>query len=299
MLKRPNYWHFYWLHEYARFLKRMGVQHPRVFLKSFPSWNLYSFLPKLTKKAATPPVLHCAQVEEAVRLFYRDGYVVLSDALTTDEAQALHATVKRKADGIVELDEKGLLKADTKHGDKRYSFGEYGHSQEWEYLAQNERVLAIIKAIWKGHAFRALTAGGDFVLPGGTWQALHNDMAWKAAGEKLPRVVIVNYYVSNVLPSSGPIRQIPGTARFPVPNKVVKDFEPEWMRQSVVTGKPGYAIIRDPRVWHGGTPNTSSEPRYMPNLEFVLRDAPIEEMGGTPVLDQLNRGQWIAEFANP
>ena len=123
-------------------------------------------------------------------------------------------------------------------------------------------------------------------------------MNWAGAGEKLPRVVITNYYVSEVSPVSGPIRHVAGTARFPRPNRVINRFEPQWMKQALVTGKPGYTIIRDPRGWHGGTPNTSSEPRYMPNVEYILSDAPLSEVGGTLNLEQLKRQQWIAEFPN-
>jgi ectoine hydroxylase-related dioxygenase (phytanoyl-CoA dioxygenase family) len=289
---------FTWLREYVRFLSRMGIAHPMTFVKEFPAWNMYSFFPGRTGQAAPPPLLQCKDVEQAVKAFYRYGFVILEDGLTPEEASTLKGVVKRKADGILKLDQEGLIAPETKHGDKRYSFGEYGPSREWEYLAHNERVLPIVKAIWKGHAFRAITAGGDFVLPGGTWQPLHNDMAWKAAGERIPRVVIVNYYVSEVLPTSGPIRQVPGTARFPVPNRLVGRREPQWMKESVVTGKPGYAVIRDPRAWHGGTPNTSSEPRYMPNLEYILRDSDMSEIGGTLNEQQVTRGEWIAEFDN-
>ena len=290
---------FDWLFRYLLFLVKMGVKDPVLFLKEFLSWNVFVFLPGVTKRSVSAPVvLQTKDVEEAVRVFYREGFVVLSDALTPDEVEKLRAIVERKANDIVRMDREGLIPPESKHGHNRYSFGEYGHSPEWEYLAHNEKVLAIIKAIWKGHAFRAVGAGGDFVLPGGTWQPLHNDLYWKGAGERLPRVVTVNYYVSDVLPISGPIRQIPGTARFPIPNHVVAKFEPQWMKKCVVTGKSGYAIIRDSRAWHGGTPNTSTQPRYMPNLEYVLRDVSARELYGDVVLEQTNRGKWIAEFAN-
>lgn len=286
-----------WLREYLRYLSRMGFKHPVTFLKDFASWNLYSFLPGRTRGSFSPLVLKSQDVAQAVEAFHRDGLVVLSDALTPEEAESLKQIVKRKADGILEAEEQGLIPPEYRHGAKRYSFGDYGHSSEWEHLAHNERVLAVLKAIWKGQAFRAVAAGGDFVLPGGTWQALHNDMRWKAAGEKLPRVITVNYYVSHVLPGSGPLRHVPGTARFPAPSPVANRNEPSWMKSCIVTGKPGYAVIRDPRAWHGGTPNTSSEPRYMPNLEYTLRDVPIEEIGGACNEEQLSRGKWIAEFA--
>jgi hypothetical protein len=102
--------------------------------------------------------------------------------------------------------------------------------------------------------------------------------------------------VSDVLPVSGPIRQIPGTACYPVPNKLTRKFEPQWMKQSLVTGKAGYVVIRDQRAWHGGTPNTSDEPRCMPNLTYLLSDVPLGQIGGTQALKRLKRGEWIAEW---
>lgn len=296
MLRRRD---FDWMANYVRFLVKMGVKHPHTLAKGFSAWSRYEFLPGRTEAKPTGfPVLQCTDVEEAARTFYRNGFVVLAEALTAAEAEELKEIVKRKADETLRSLEAGLLPPEPGHGDKRYSFGDYGHSPEWEYLASNERVLGVLKAIWKGRPFRAVAAGGDFVFPGGTYQPLHNDMAWRAAGEELPRVVTVNYYVSDIERINGPIRQVPGTARFPVPNQVVAKFEPGWMKESVVTGKRGYAVIRDPRAWHGGTPNNSSEVRYMPNLEYVLRDAPLHEVLGSAVLNQLKRGKWIAEFAN-
>ena len=97
---------------------------------------------------------------------------------------------------------------------------------------------AILRGDLAGSAFRAVAAGGDFVLPGGEWQPLHNDLAWKGAGEEVPRLLIVNYYVSDVRAASGPIRMVPGTARFPVPpHRVIGKHEPAWMKQSVATGQ--------------------------------------------------------------
>jgi hypothetical protein len=288
-----------WALEYARFLLKMGSKYPQVFLRDFPRWNLYVFLPGLTKPSFSPSVLQCKDVEQAVNAFYRDGFVVLSDALTSEETQQLKELVKSKGDEIVKADRDGTLPPELRNGRNRYTFDEFAPCLEWEYLAHNARVLAIVKAIWKGRAFRAVTAGGDLLFPGGTWQPLHNDNSWNGAGESPPRVVTVNFYVSDVLPSSGPVRQVPGTARFPVPNGVLTRFEPQWMKQALVTGKAGYAVIRDQRAWHGGTPNTSTEPRYMPNLTYVLRDAPLDQVGGTQALKRLRRGEWIAEFENP
>jgi ectoine hydroxylase-related dioxygenase (phytanoyl-CoA dioxygenase family) len=277
----------------------MGARYPGVLLRQFLRWNLYVLLPGLTRGRRSARAFRCSDVEAAVRAFSRDGFVVLSDALDPDAVEELRKIVEEKATEIVRLDEAGLLPPEKRHGHNRYSYGEYGHSAEWEYLGKNESVLPVLMRIWEGRGFRAVGAGGDFVLPGGTWQALHNDMSWRAAGERMPRVLTVNYYVTDVQSTNGPIRLVPGTARFPVPpHRVIDRFEPRWMKRSVILGKPGYAIIRDPRVWHGGTPNCSSAPRYMPNIEYVLRDAPMDEIDGDTNVEQLSRGRWIAEFAN-
>ena len=66
------------------------------------------------------------------------------------------------------------------------------------------------------------------------------------------------------------------------------------MKRSTITGHPGFAVIRDQRGWHGGTPNTSSEPRYMPDVMYVLRDAPA---AAATFLNMTapSAGKWIAE----
>ena len=295
MIKRH---HLSWAGHYAGFLVRMATKNTGVLVSEFSDWNSYSFSPSKTFRSYTQPLLHYTEVEKAVEIFHRDGFVVLIDGLSIVETDRLGQIVRRKADEIIAADAEGKIAPETKHGDRRYSFGEYGQSSEWEDLAANERVLPIIQTIWKGRPFRAVGAGGDFVLPGGTWQTLHNDNSWRGAGEPVPRVITVNYYVSEVAAECGPIRIVPGTARFPIPNSKVTTSEPDWMRQAIVTGKPGYAVIRDPRAWHGGTPNSSNSPRYMPNLEYVLRDAPLDEVGGTLVRDQLQKRRWIAEFGS-
>lgn len=288
-----------WARQYARFLRRVGSRSSRDLLKGIVPWTAYSLLPSFVRPSSASPVFRCSDVAGAVQAFRRDGFVVLSDALDPEGVAKLRRAMTEKGEAIVRRDEAGELPEWKRHGFRRYSFGEYGHSPEWEYLGENDRVLPVLRGIWQGRDFRAVGCGGDFVLPGGSWQVLHNDMGWVAAGEPIPRVLYVNYYVSDVVVASGPIRIVPGTARFPVPPlKVITRFEPRWMKESVVTGRPGFAVIRDPRAWHGGTPNISTDARYMADIGYVLSDAPIDEVEGDTNLEQLSQGRWIAEFSN-
>jgi hypothetical protein len=42
------------------------------------------------------------------------------------------------------------------------------------------------------------------------------------------------------------------------------------MRLSTLVGAPaGAGVFRDPRAWHGATPNVSREIRAMPNVEYT------------------------------
>jgi ectoine hydroxylase-related dioxygenase (phytanoyl-CoA dioxygenase family) len=267
--------HLAWLVEFLRFIGRAGRSHPRQTVRSLPRLLLYLFVPRLAPRRAAAPILTSLDADEAARVFLRDGYVVLADGLTKDDAAALRCLVEAKATEIVRLENAGELPGRNPWRDpRRYSFGDYGPCPEWAYLSRNEPVVAVLRRIWEGRDFAAWKAGGDFVLPGGTWQPIHSDLLWNSAGDDVPPTIVVDYYVAEVPADNGPIRFVPGTGRFPPPNRVVERFEPTWMQQSTITGHPGFVVIRDPRGWHGGTPNTSAEPRYMPDVVYALRDAP-------------------------
>ena len=81
----------------------------------------------------------------------------------------------------------------------------------------NQPVVEVLRRIWKVRDFAAWRTGGDFVFPGGTWQPLHSDLLWACAGDDVPPTIVVDYYVAEVPSDNGPIRYVPGTARFPPP----------------------------------------------------------------------------------
>ena len=90
-------------------------------------------------------------------------------------------------------------------------------------------------------------------------------------------LVAVNFAVHSIGADSGPMRDIPGTqmasARARWYGLVLPDVDDEpleWQHSMLYDLEPGDAIIRDVRVLHGGTPNRSSECRYLPSLEFAL-----------------------------
>lgn len=234
-------------------------------------------------------ILEPSEVERAVKIFHRDGFVVVRDALAGEQLAALQAGVTEVANEIVRLDSERA----GNRGSHRYSFGGSSltrsmlHRAEWQALIDLPTVTPIITAIFESPDYSLRAASGDFCLPGAMdYQPLHSDMRDRRDTDTTPfssfqdprgflttRDLPCPYLCVNFMPFdqtalNGPTRQIPGSqhARSPIPT--LRE-EPEWMRLSTVCPAPAGSIqIRDVRAWHGGTPNLSDELRAIPNVEF-------------------------------
>jgi hypothetical protein len=196
----------------------------------------------------------------------------------------------------------------------RYSYGTSSSSREllhdpvWASMVDLPATTPILKAIFGGSDYFVIGAGGDLCLPGAIeYQTLHSDNRepWVLPPERLaqaerlgiefrynddgsldersrqlviertPARVTINFMMCDQTWENGPIRHIPGTqARAGRPP--LQADEPDWMRWSTLVGAPaGSGVFRDPRAWHGGTPNVSREIRAMPNVEYA---APWEDL---------------------
>ena len=234
-------------------------------------------------------VLDPTEVDRAVCIFHRDGFVVVRDALDAEQLAFLRAGVDEAVGGIVALDPD----RSGNRGSHRYSFGGSSmtrsmlHRPEWQMLIDLPTVTPIVTAIFQSSDYMLRAASGDFCLPGATqYQPLHSDIRdfvdratspfssfhdprGHLSIRDLPcPYVAVNFLTVDSTPLNGPTRQIPGSqhARGPIPTLAE---EPEWMRLSTVCPVPAGAVqIRDVRAWHGGTPNVSDRVRAIPNLEF-------------------------------
>ena len=228
-------------------------------------------------------ILRPDEVDDAVRIFYRDGFVMVRDVLDADQVRFLRKGCEREADAIVALDPN----PDRKRGRGRYSYGGASltnsllHREEWVMLVDLPALVPIVTAIFGSADYHLRRAAGAFCLPGTTeYQHLHTDIADRVDGFFDPRgiltirdlpcpVVCCNFLAQDFTKTNGPTRQIPGTQHFrekiPEPAE-----EPLWMKYSTVCPAPaGSVLIRDVRAWHGGTPNLSGEMRAIPNAVFL------------------------------
>lgn len=228
-------------------------------------------------------------VAHIVDAFDRDGFVVVSDILNSEQINVLAQGVDDVVGEILELDKAN----DGNRGTHRYSFGGSSltrsqlHRPAWQMLLELDVVTEIVAAIFRSKDYILRAGSGDFCLPGAVeYQRLHSDVRdWESAKRTPyssfhdPRgqltiydlpcpYLCVNFLPQDITRLNGPTRQIPGTqsSRAKIP---ALDIEPEWMRLSTVCPAPaGAMMIRDVRAWHGGTPNLSDRTRAIPNLEF-------------------------------
>lgn len=234
-------------------------------------------------------ILDPQEVDRAVELFSRNGFVVVRDALDATQLEFLRKGVNEVVDSILALDPDRV----GNRGPRRYSFGGSSltrsmlHRPEWQMLIDLPTVTPIVSAIFGSTDYMLRSASGDFCLPGATeYQPLHTDVGDFRNPEKTPfssfqdprgeisvrdlpcPYLCVNFLTIDSTPLNGPTRQILGTqnSREPIPKL---PEEPEWMRLSTVCPAPAGAVqIRDVRAWHGGTPNVSDDVRSIPNVEF-------------------------------
>jgi hypothetical protein len=191
----------------------------------------------------------------------------------------------------------------------RYSYGTASASRQllhepvWASMIDLSTTTPLLAHIFGGDDYWVIGAGGDLCLPGAIeYQTLHADYRERfdlppgrlaqarrlgvelrtvPGGEALddrtrglvfertPPRVTINFLMSDQTWENGPIRHIPGTQARPSSPPTQAD-EPPWMRLSTVVGAPaGAGVFRDPRGWHGATPNVSREIRAMPNVEYA------------------------------
>ncbi|MGB3735399.1 MAG: phytanoyl-CoA dioxygenase family protein [Ilumatobacter sp.] len=234
-------------------------------------------------------IVEAGDIERAVRIFRRDGFVVIADALTSSQTSVLRDGCDEVIDGIVSLDDD----RSGNRGSHRYSFGGSSatrsqlHRPEWQMLLDLATVNPIVAAIFGSPDYLVRSGSGDFCLPGAVeYQPLHSDIhdvdterrsPYSSFQDPLGQIsirdlpcpyVCLNFMPQDMTRLNGPTRQIPGSQRSREPIPTLDD-EPEWMRLSTVCPAPAGSVqIRDVRAWHGGTPNLSDEARSIPNLEL-------------------------------
>jgi ectoine hydroxylase-related dioxygenase (phytanoyl-CoA dioxygenase family) len=210
-------------------------------------------------------------VERAVRIFHRDGFVAIRDALDPGQLRIAQSGAQR----VIAEQTAAIPREQANRGLARYSFGPQMHNPEWAMLCDLATTLPIIDRIWGAQDHACIGGGGDYSLPGAEIQPLHSDLGdflrdplGVVDARDLPTpFIVVNVLMVEFTELNGAIRFVPGTQRSRAPIPALAD-EPEWMRRNLVCAPAGTAIIRDVRCWHGGTANRSQQIRPMTSVGY-------------------------------
>ena len=193
-------------------------------------------------------VVPCSDVERAVTLFHRDGFVALCGALTEEQLAFAQEGARR----VVAEQYASTPFEEANRGFARYSFGSQVHHPEWSMLVDLPTVLPLLDAIWNGDDYTCSGGGGDYSHPGAQIQHLHSDMR-DLLKDPLGQVnifdlptpfIVVNYLMTDFSEINGAIRFIPGTQRTRLRPPALED-EPEHWKNSIVCAPAGTAILRD------------------------------------------------------
>ena len=218
-------------------------------------------------------------LEQAIRIFRWNGFVLLRKALSRDLADALWQHCQQLQPGLRWRFPNG------NRGDGRISFavaskiGSLLHHSTWVSILKCEELLKMIKAVMPDGGY-CVSGGGDFVFEAcSKYQKIHSDLpSVHAPFDRAfpPPFVCANVVVHPISYDNGPMRIIPGTqemaqwARRSRRHLPTQCDEPEnWRRSVLAPLEPGDIIVRDVRTLHGGTPNKSTATRFLPSVEFA------------------------------
>lgn len=240
---------------------------------------------------------------KAAKVFHRDGFVVVQNALTASQL----VTAQSGAERVITQQMEQIPLDQANRGYARYSFGSQVHHSEWARLIDNSSILPILGAIWDSSEFVCSGAGGDYSTPGAEIQKLHSDLGdffndslgFITVKDVPTPYIVVNYLMVEFTQMNGATRFVPGTHRTRTPIPTLEE-EPERFKQSFVCAPAGTAIVRDVRCWHGGTANTSDQIRPMLGVGYFApwyRDSHFQPLLPLQLYQTLSsQAQHLARF---
>ncbi len=186
------------------------------------------------------------ELEQEVRFFQKWGYLIVDDALTDDQVEALRTALNDTFVRTGTMFTHQLLEQDD-----RFAF-----------LLDNPPVLRRMKAIL-GNALQLHSATGRVTEPGSPDQDWHRDSPWPFDPDSTPFGSIAGqincgYYLDQLTRDNGPIVIVPGSHRalFRPP----RDYS-AFPDELYVLAKPGQAVMFSGYLYHRGAANTSTENR--------------------------------------
>jgi hypothetical protein len=224
---------------------------------------------EVTAEELAQEVLSEGHLREAVQAVRTDGFVVLNDVVDPGHLDVLREKM------VVDVDL--ILKAkDAPHNFVR------GNVQQdpppfapfvFRDVVANPWVVQVTKAVLGAGVFNR-SCSGNTNVPGSTLQPVHVDSGqlWPNLDEAHPAAqLVVNIALDEVTEANGSIELWPGSHldMHQVRGDDIK-VDPGLVEDRRLFAPPvrgntrkGSVLVRDMRLWHRGTPNSSDAPRFM------------------------------------
>ena len=199
------------------------------------------------------------ELEREVRFFQKWGYLVVDDAITSEQVEILRAAMD-DADardtvgwnGEPNPGPTGSLFRELLEEDDRFAF-----------LLDNPPVLTRMKALL-GNAVQLHSASGRVTPPGTPEQNWHRDGPWPQDPDgtpfgSIPGQINCGYYLDELTTDNGPIVIVPGSHRAIF--KPPKDSPVEFPDELWVLARPGQAVLFSGWLYHRGAANNSAAKR--------------------------------------
>ena len=191
----------------------------------------------------------------------RDGYVVLSDALSRPQLDVLRDAFEEVSGAGEDEEERGT----------RHVAGLSTDARVVQSILGKARVLTAVRHVL-AREFRVLLLNGRAPRPGFGQQGLHTDWLPRQPPEPF-HVVTTLWLLDAFTATNGATRVVPGSHRLPgtvpKPMRAPDGGHPE---ERIVTGPAGSVLVFNGHLWHSGTRNRSREPRRVLQCQFIARD---------------------------
>jgi ectoine hydroxylase-related dioxygenase (phytanoyl-CoA dioxygenase family) len=209
-----------------------------------------------------------ALLSDEERVFLDEqGYLPLPGILSDEQLIGL----RRRYDQILEAEgEEAGLEVHQEKGTHRLA-NLVDKGPEFEVCFTQPKVISAIRHVL-GAEFKLSSLNGRAALPGHGLQGLHAD--WAKGVEP------GDYYVCNSVwlltdftEDNGATRVVPGSHNSRQhPRDALDDATAPHPDQVLLTAKAGTVVIFNAHMWHGGTLNQTSEPRYGLHGYYTRRD---------------------------
>jgi ectoine hydroxylase-related dioxygenase (phytanoyl-CoA dioxygenase family) len=203
----------------------------------------------------------------------RDGFLLLEDFVSPDQADALQGRIQALFE---ELGEKaGAEFRQEPQTDRLANLVDVDDVFRWAIA--RPKLLACVAHVL-GPDFKLSSLNARSARPHSDWtQPLHCDTGAlpDAAGNTVCNII---WMLDAFTPENGATRYVPGThRRGRLPQDVLPDPAAPHPDERLITGARGTVVVMNAHLWHGGTANRTAHPRLALHSFYCRRDRPQQQ----------------------